>query len=458
MEYYNQKFLFFVSVALLVAIASHSLPDYAEPWQEIATPTPVDYSPTPTFESQSIQTSAIPITNIDEQIDPTPSAFPAPDYESQFKLGLGTSSDSCMPDQTKDDIGVYIYDLNSDQELVSINADVPFQFASAFKAPVLAYFLSSCQKYWDPTSTEWNEYFLDSDSARNIDWYTSDAYRELAADQISNVHNWDNIETFFVDNTFKGNGGDGIIDKRYFVLNQVYKMVTVSSNAATADVLRFVYDNCLDESQVAIEESCGAPNALTAYNLWFDDFTQTTYQNGEKRRGLYRWDVILEKNLLGKYVETPLSTYGLVDKCVTGAARLNCSSNSKAVNVLTARDFFKFYYALFHNENERLKETALDILKIDLEGSARGNLKNLGRKIQADTMSKNGYAFFKHDSIITDAGIIEYQGSELIVVTLSYNAQTSMNTLYGEYDVDGTAISSAGLIEELLNLNLKTPR
>jgi hypothetical protein len=136
---------------------------------------------------------------------------------------------------------------------------------------------------------------------------------------------------------------------------------------------------------------------------------------------------------------------------------LDCSENGSAINALTARDFFKFYYALFHYGDERVKNTALDILKIDLAGPARGNLKNLGRKMQAETMSKNGYAYFRHDAIIADAGIVDYQGTALIVVTLSFNAQNSMKTLYGEYDAVGTAISGPGLIEELINAYLDAP-
>jgi hypothetical protein len=452
---FGQNVVFVVSMAFVIALLPNCSSHTSKPVDNVAAPTLENCTPTPVAETLTVSTPNASLDKNPESI-PASSNSSLPDYKSQFKQALDTTSDSCLPDRTKDDIGVYIYDLNNDQELVSINADTPFQFASAFKGSVLAYFLSSCRKYWDTTSPEWNDYFLDKESARNIDWYSSDAYKRIVIDHISNVKNWDNIETFFANNVVKDNGVAGIIDKRYFVLNQVYKMVTKSSNPATADVLRFVYDNCRAENQVTIEESCGSPNAINAFNAWFDDFAQITYEPGEKRRGLYRWDVILEKGPNGKGIETVLSTNGLEDDCAIQTARLDCSDNGGATNVLTARDFFKFYYALFHLDDERVKNTALNILKIDLAGPARGNLKNLGRKMQAETMSKNGYAFFEYDSIIADAGIINYRGTEMIVVTLSFNAQNSMKILYGKYNSNGTAIGDPGLIEKLIEANHNT--
>jgi hypothetical protein len=438
-----------VSIALVIALLPSCSAYTPKPVEKAATPTLETCTLTPVVESPTVST---PNASADKNPGATPPAS-SPDYTSKFVQVLGTTSDSCLPDRTKDDIGIYIYDLENDRELVSINADTPFQFASAFKGPVLVYFLSSCRKYWDTSSPEWNDYFRDKESARNIDWYTSDAYKRIIIDHISDVNNWDNIATFFANNTVQESGVAGIIDKRYFVLNQVYKMITKSSNPATADVLRFVYDNCQQEKQVVIDKSCGSPNAINAFNAWFDDFAQIRYAPGEKRRGLYQWDVILEKGPNGKDVETVLSTNGLKDNCATQTARLNCSEDGGATNVLTARDFFKFYYILYHLDDERVKNTAFNILKIDLAGPARGNLKYLGQRMQAETMSKNGYAFFEYDSIIADAGIINYRGTEVIVVTLSFNAQDSMKTLYGTYNSKGTATGSPGLIEGLIEAN-----
>lgn len=148
-----------------------------------------------------------------------PSTSQSPAYTDQFLKALATSPDSCLPDRTVDDVGIYIYDLDNRQELVSINADTPFQFASAFKAPVLVYFLSSCKQYWDVSDPAWTAYFLDEEAVGNIAWYTSEPYRQKVVGQLSDVRNWDHIETFFANNPVKENDVvDGPLDKRYFIL------------------------------------------------------------------------------------------------------------------------------------------------------------------------------------------------------------------------------------------------
>ena len=56
----------------------------------------------------------------------------------------------------------------------------------------------------------------------------------------------------------------------------------------------------------------------------------------------------------------------------------------------------------------------------------------------------------KHDTVISDAGIIEYKDTSLIVVTLSFNARDSIRELYGKYDVNGDLVGAYGLIGNLL--------
>ncbi len=373
----------------------------------------------------------------------------------QFLEALQTSPDSCLPDRTVEDIGVYIYDLNSGQELVSINADTPFQFASAFKAPLLVYFLSACRKYWDVSSPEWSAYFLDEEAAGKVDWYTSEPYRQKLVSRLMDVNGWDHIETFFVENRVQENDVvAGRLDKRYFILSQVFSMVTRSSNQAAADVLRFVYDNCLEPPPV-IAEQCGGSNPITAFNAWLTDFADLPDAAEESHRGLYEWNVVLETNRRGKWVETALSTYGLKDACANQFAVLNCSTEkqSRVVNAMTARDFFRFYKALFDMKEERVRETAFALLEIDLDSPSRGNLKNLARAIGAKAASKNGQAFYSYASIVTDAGILHYHGHSWIVVTLSFNAPQAIHALYGEYNDSGELISAPGLIQCLLEQN-----
>lgn len=385
----------------------------------------------------------------------TPPASHSPAYNDQFLEAIQTSPDSCLPDRTVDDVGIYLYDLNNRQELVSINADTPFQFASAFKAPVLVYFLSSCKRYWDVSDPAWTVYFSNKDTVKNIEWYTSEPYKQKVAAHISDVNNWDHIETFFADNPVKENDVvDGPIDKRYFILGQVFSTAARSSNPAAGNVLRFVYDNCLEQPPV-IPEECGGSNPITAFNAWLTDFAALPDATEDSHRGLYEWDVILETNRNGKIVETIMPTRGFKDTCANQFAVLNCSSEkqSQVVNAMTARDFFRFYEALFDLEDDRVRETALQLLKIDLDSPSRGNLKNLARIMGAEVTSKNGQAFYSYGPIIADAGIFEYGGRSVVVVTLSFNAENTIHALYGEYNTSGELIGAPGLIQVLLEQN-----
>ncbi|MBU1660233.1 MAG: hypothetical protein KKD28_02025, partial [Chloroflexi bacterium] len=93
---------------------------------------------------------------------------------------------------------------------------------------------------------------------------------------------------------------------------------------------------------------------------------------------------------------------------------------------------------------------AFNILKINLDGPARGNLKNLARLLQADSFSKNGYAFYGYGPIITDAGIVNYKDTTLIIVTLSYNAPEAITMLYGNYHPNGDPFGEPALIQSLI--------
>ncbi len=389
-------------------------------------------------------------------LQPTSVASVAPPvssiYTEQFLQAIETSPDSCLPDHSVDDIGVYIYDLKNQQELVSINADTPFQVASAFKAPVLVYFLSSCRQYWDVKDAAWTTYFLDQDAVENIEWYTSEPYKQKVAAYLSDVNHWDHIETFFVENRVRENDVvDGRLDKRYFILGQVFSMVARSSNPAAGNVLRFVYDNCL-EPPPAIAEACGGSNPITAFNRWLTDFAALPNATEDSHRGLYEWDIILETNRNGKIVETIMPTHGFKDTCANQFATLNCSSDrqSQVVNAMTARDFFRFYRTLFELPDERVRQTALDLLKIDLNGPSRGDLKHLASVMEAEAASKNGQAFYSYGPIIADAGIFDYRGHPFVIVTLSFDAESAIHTLYGEYNPSGELISDPGLIQNLL--------
>jgi len=413
-------------------------------------------SPTPTSTQTCTPTSTVAPTATATLL-PTPAAAtptavpPSVEYDQQFLAALPNADASCLPDKTKDDIGIYIYDLKKDRELVSINADVPFQFASAFKGPVLVYFLSRCKRYWDTESPEWDAYFTDPASARDIAYYTSPEYKTLISQHFSDVRNWDNVEAFFNTNRFAQNGQTGVMDKRYFVLSKVYSMAARSNNAAAGEMLQFVYENCQPEvrAQLSSTDACYRPNAISQFNLWFNEFSGITYQDGETQRGLYKYDVVLEKDSSGKQYEAMMATYGLEDRCAIQTAQLSCSASAGA-SVWTARDFFKFYNALYHLADDRVRNAALSMLMIDNPGPARGNLKNLTRKMGAVSMSKNGHAYFILGSINTDAGILYYQETPFIVVTLGYDAQPSLSLLYGDYTPEGTPSIDQSLIRDLL--------
>jgi hypothetical protein len=236
------------------------------------------------------------------------------------------------------------------------------------------------------------------------------------------------------------------------MLDKVYSMIAQSSNLATADVLKFIFENCPNREQVQIETECGGNNAITTFNAWFNDFTQINYENGTPRRGLYSWDTVVEKGQ-----EITLSTFGQKDQCANQAAILKCDPAYTATNTLTARDFFKFYTALYNLDDVTVRETAFALLKVDEPGPAQGNLKNMARNMHAVALSKNGHAFFINGSINTDAGIVLYKGKAFIVVTLSFNALGPIATLYGSYDSAGNLVTEPGLIQNLLEEYSLTP-
>ncbi len=387
---------------------------------------------------------------------PTRAAASPPDYSRPFLEALPAAPQSCRPDGTAEDIGVYIYDLTDDRELVSINADVPFQFASAFKGPALVYFLSSCRKYWDPSSAAWDEYFHDLEAARGMDYYTSPEYRQALAEFLSDPAGWKDADGFFADHRAIVNGMGGPIDTRYFILPKVHHMIAQSGNLSAADVLLFVFENCLQAEGAQVEIECGGPNALTAFNAWFDEFAGLSYESGTPRRGLHRWDTVIEMGPYGRR-ETTLTTFGLVDSCASQPAILKCNPSSRATNTYTPRDLFKFYSRLHRLENETLREAAFRLLKSDENGPARGYLKNLARNMRAIALGKNGSAYYSTGPIIAEAGIVRYKGKAFAVVTLSFNALESMTILYGSYDSDGEALGDPGLIQNLLEQYTTSP-
>jgi hypothetical protein len=144
-----------------------------------------------------------------------------------------------------------------------------------------------------------------------------------------------------------------------------------------------------------------------------------------------------------------MPTYGLEDACVTQTARLNCSASSGA-SVWTARDFFKFYDALYRLKDERARNIGLGLLSVDNPGPARGNLKNLARRMGAVSLSKNGHAHFIHGSINTDAGIFYYENTAFMIAVLGYDAQVSLSLLYGEYAPEGEPLTEGSLLRDFL--------
>jgi len=411
------------------------------------TPCPATRTPPASFDPTAVPTK--PATQ-------TARPIPLPDYRQRFLDSLPANPESCLPARTADDLSVYIYDLKERRELVSINADTPLQFASAFKGPALAYFLSSCRQYWDPSSADWKEYFQNPGAAQNIDQFVSLEYEQALTEFISYPENWKDIGDFSAKHRQVVNGLNGATDTRYFVLEKVYGMIAQSSNLATADVLKFTFENCPNREQFQIEAECGGPNAITTFNAWFNDFAQIDYKSGTPRRGLYSWDTIAENGKNGPE-EIILSTFGQKDQCANQTTILKCDPAYTAFNTLTARDFFKFYDALYNLNDELVRETAFALLKVDEPGPARGNLKNLARSMHATAFSKNGHAFFTNGSINSDAGIVRYKGKDFIVVTLSFNALGPMATLYGSYDSDGNPVGNPGLIQNLLEQYTASP-
>jgi hypothetical protein len=429
----------------LLAFMLAVLPAACTPTTSAEPALPANATPTDLPAAASTFTSAS--TN-----PPTPTCTSVPDYNGILQKALPTNKTSCLPDKTEEGIGLYVYDLDNDQELVSINADVPFLFASAFKGPVLIYFLANCRKYWNTASPEWNSYFQDVKAANDIGWYASEEYRNKLVAYLSQVSDWGTIENFSVSNRASTNGNAGPLDRRYFILAQVYNMVTQSSSYAAGLVLNFVHENCLAGQSIGpIEQQCGGSNAITEFNHWFNEFSQIKYENSEPRRGLYSFDIVTTVDENGNRSDARMPTYGLVDDCVNPDVFLDCASGSSARNAWTARDLFKFYDSLFNLDDETVRSAAMGILEIDAPSISRGYLKNMARVMNAEVMSKNGYSGL----VFADAGIMEYRGRFYVISTLSYNAVGSMNALYGQYDGSGNPIGvGKGLLQELIDGSL----
>ncbi len=440
-----KKALFFAMLCALALAACGAKPA-APPPAPTATGTAI---PAPTFTPSPVPSS------------PTASPAPSPtlvplsvEYNRSLLAKLPLSEQSCLPDKTEDDLGIYVYDLSRERELLSVNADVPFQFASAFKAPLLVYFLTQCKKYWDPTSPEWEAYFSDPQAARGIAYYSSAEYRAAIAPFFEDPRLWQNADAFFNERRFINAGGQAeALDKRYFILNSAYAMTARSANRAAGEILQFVYDQCqpVEESaRVSSPYACYKANPISQFNAWFNDFAGITYAENEPQRGLFKWDSVIEKDAKGNAYEAQMPTAGFEDQCATQTARLNCSA-ATGISVWTPRDLFRFYQALYRMEDARVRAAALNLLAVDEEGPGRGGLKNLARKMGALAMSKNGHAHFILGSINTDAGIFYYQNTPFVVVVMGYDAQPSLSLLYGDYNSKGEPVIEASLIQDLLN-------
>lgn len=401
----------------------------------------------PAFSPAATPTAITAISTMPPLV-PTPTLAPLPDYSADFLDTLPRDETSCLPDKTSEDIGVYIYDLDRDLVLVAINEQVPFQFASAFKAPVLVYFLQSCPQYWDVTSPEWDAYFADPIPAREEPYYTSDAYKAIVSSQLASVSNWADLPNFFVANRIYDETGEaGPIDQRYFVLPQVYSMIVQSNNVAASLVLDFVYTNC---NVSGCEGDCDQENALRAFNDWFDAFAKIEYGADENRRGLYSWETVIYVDEEGENVTEELPTYGIKDKRVQARTLLECNQNFTAYNVWNSEDLFQFYHRLYQLEPSPMQATAFAILGAPHEGAANGFLKKMAVALEAESISKNGAAILDHAPVISDAGIVQLQGRTFIVVTQSFKAVDSITTLYGAYDGSGQLMGNQGLIGNLL--------
>ena len=440
-----QKVVLIPGLCLALAYLLFSL-SACEPSPSTApTPAPVPTkTPTPVPPTQR----AIPTPSL------TPSSPPLT-YNQAFLEALGTDEESCLPDKTSGFVGVYIYDLDEDRELVSINADTPFQFASAFKGPVLTYFLESCQQIWDPNDPAWETHALETAPGHESNWYQSKEYRQKLADQIYNAGGWGEIETFSFENRPIADAEAGPLDKRYFILHQVYNMVTESNNISAGDVLNYVFDHCLEKEENN-EAACGGPNALTRFNAWFNRFAEIETRMNEPQRGLYNWDTLLMQTEEGKLQELEMPTAGQKDSCVTARASLSCVSDQIAVNAYTPRDLFRFYYALYHLPENRIRKTSMDILGVHPSGISRGYLKNMAATLGVRSMSKNGRAAYSGKSIVTDAGILSHGEKSYVIVTLTYNTVEAMEKLYGYYLENGTLVHEENsLIQSLLEGKLR---
>ena len=369
------------------------------------------------------------------------------DFNSLVLSDIGTSTDSCLPEDTNEGIGIFIYDLDNQRELVSINADIPFQFGSAFKAPLLVYFLSSCRQYWDVNSSIWQDQFLQQKESNDQSWYSSQEYEQLLKEFFSDIHNWGEIQSFTDQNLIQYNDKVTSVDRRYDILEQVYRMVTESNNIAAGNVLNFIIENCKDTQPHEIEQKCGGSNAITEFNYWFNNFSNIEYLDNEMHRGLHSWDTITIVDGNGIKSETRMPTYAIEDSCALQGAFIGCSNSTYVNNAWTARDLFGFYRSLYFLDDESVRTTAFDILKVDIQGNSRGYFKNLSRKLGTVSISKNGFDGY----LLVDAGIINVYDKDFIVVTMSYNALNSMNELYGQYDNSGEPSNGFnGLIEDIL--------
>jgi hypothetical protein len=407
---------------------------------------------TPLNLTSTLLANEIPLKTTDEspsndfQVSPTPCEINV-DFNSLVLTEVGTNTNSCLPEQTDEGIGIYIFDIENQKELVSINSDIPFQFGSSFKSPLLVYFLSNCKQYWDISSSVWQDFFLIQDGINIDPWYSSPEYEQIIKDYLSDVNHWGEIKNFAEQNLIQFADKVTSLDQRYDILEQAYRMVTESNNIAAGNILNFVFENCKSQEIHETVLNCGGSNPITEFNYWFNAFSNIDYKDNETRRGLHSWDTITIVDGNGIKSETRMPTYALKDACALQGAFIGCSTTDYVNNSWTARDLAGFYQSLFNIDDLTVKETAFKILKVDKEGNSRGLLKNLSRKLESVSISKNGFDGYT----LVDAGILEYHEKNFIVVTMSYSALKSMNMLYGQYNLSGEPTGEMeGLIEQIL--------
>jgi len=260
------------------------------------------------------------------------------------------------------------YDLTADDLLAGIDIDKQMPVVSAIKGPVLMYFFYYVDpSVWDTVPVEYWAETEEIPEEYRADWAT---HRDI--------------------------------------LRDLYRMIVLSDNISTGNVLRYAYDYTDNDL-----------NPIQAFNAWSEDVVGTSVESG-----LREWDEGATDN--------PAWVERRFDYRLTTIRNVPRFYN----NTVSALDLARYYHWLYTQQDTPLFERTVAVMSI-VEGFP-GFLEDTAQRLGGTPVSKDGFVGpgdrdnVDGEYLTADAGLILLDDRALIVITMGVNGGDKLDEIYNE--------------------------